>query len=139
MDYWCALWFWPIQKSKIYLVASSGGWKLAAMLEGNIVDVAPQAEIDFVAEHLRHGLGTEVSTGAGGFDSQLQLATSRSPDLHDKFGQLRISRLRQHFSRVAQVEATCCAVGSSCTGNCAFPTSSLDAAASTWCLVTHRG
>ena len=104
MDYWCALWFWPIQKSNDLPSREQWWMEVGAMLEGNIVDIAPQAEIDFVAEPAARVLVPRSQPALEGFDSQLQLAPP-NPNLHDKFGQLRISRLRQHFSRVAQVEA----------------------------------
>ena len=78
--------------------------EIGAILKVTSSDIAPQAEIDFVAEPAARVLVPRSQPALEGFDSQLQLAPP-NPNLHDKFGQLRISRLRQHFSRVAQVEA----------------------------------
>ena len=46
-----------------------------------------------------------------GFETQLPLSQAADqPNLHDKLGQLRISKLRQHFARIPQVEAVAEAV-----------------------------
>ena len=52
----------------------------------------------------------EVQGSLTGFETQLPLAQSpEQKNLHDKFGQLRISRLRQHFPRIVQVETVAAA------------------------------
>src|SRR5207249_1338863 len=105
MDYWCALWFWPIQNSADLPTREQWWMELGAVLEGNIVDIAPQADIDFSPEPLTEVLVPKPQPTLDGFDSQLQLtATAAEPKLYDRLGQLRISRLRQHFPRVSQVE-----------------------------------
>ncbi len=109
MDYWCALWFWPIQESASLPSREQWWMEVGAVLEGNIVDLAPQAEMDFTPEPSPEPLVPKAQPAFADFEAQPQLAgDSRSvqPVLHDRFGQLRISKLRQHFSRVAQVEAT---------------------------------
>jgi hypothetical protein len=105
MDYWCALWFWPIQSSADLPTREQWWMELGAALEGNIVDIAPQAAIDFSPEPSTEVLIPTPQPTLDGFDSQLRLATTAGePKLHDRLGQLRISRLRQHFPRVSQVE-----------------------------------
>jgi len=48
----------------------------------------------------------EVQPTFEGFETQLPLSqAAEQRNLHDKFGQLRISRLREHFARVPVVEA----------------------------------
>ncbi|MEI6415123.1 MAG: class I SAM-dependent DNA methyltransferase, partial [Pseudomonadota bacterium] len=101
MDYWCALWFWPITQSADLPSREQWWLEIGAILEGNIVDLNPQAEFDFNAappppaarDDLLSTLSPEWAT------SPAQIS------LHDTFGQLRISKLRQHFSRVVTVEA----------------------------------
>lgn len=108
MDYWCALWFWPITQSQ-HLPSREQWWmEVGAILEGNVVDLAPQAGLDFseaaVPEQL---LPKELSDLQDDMFGSVQptLATQPAgPNLHDKLGQLRISKLRQHFPRVAVVE-----------------------------------
>jgi hypothetical protein len=40
MDYWCALWFWPIQGSSTLPMREQWWMEIGAILEGNIVDLA---------------------------------------------------------------------------------------------------
>jgi hypothetical protein len=106
MDYWCALWFWPIHRSADLPTREQWWMEVGAGLEGNIVDIAPQAEIDFRPEPVSSLLVPKPQPALEGFDSQLRLAVSDAEaGLHDRFGQLRISRLRQHFPRIAQIES----------------------------------
>lgn len=105
MDYWCALWFWPIQNCAHLPTREQWWMEVGAILEGNIVDIASQAEIDFSLEAPTQVLTPKPQPTLDGFESQLRLGTAATdPKLHDRFGQLRISRLRQHFPRVSQVE-----------------------------------
>ena len=105
MDYWCALWFWPIQKSADLPNREQWWMEVAAVLEGNIVDVTPQSEIDFSDNVAAQVLEPTSQQTLDGLDSETLSATNGvGAGLHDRFGQLRISRLRQHFPGVAQVE-----------------------------------
>ncbi len=107
MDYWCALWFWPIQESASLPSREQWWMEVGAVLEGNIVDLAPQPEMKFTLEPSPEPLVPKAQPAFADFETQPQLAgDSVQPVLHDRFGQLRISKLRQHFPRVAQVEAT---------------------------------
>lgn len=108
MDYWCALWFWPITASEELPSREQWWMEIGAILEGNVVELAPQASLDLqstAVEKPQHVI-PEIQGSLLGFETQLSLteATDKSA-LHDKFGQLRISKLRQHFPRVAAVEA----------------------------------
>ncbi|WP_343727689.1 class I SAM-dependent DNA methyltransferase [Burkholderia seminalis] len=107
MDYWCALWFWPITESAQLPSREQWWMEIGAILEGNVVDVFPQLGLElFSAEHERpRALIPEIQGSLTGFETQLPLMQEvSSPKLHDKYGQLRISRLRQHFPRVKMVE-----------------------------------
>nr|WP_315848148.1 class I SAM-dependent DNA methyltransferase [uncultured Rhodoferax sp.] len=107
MDYWCALWFWPITESS-HLPSREEWWmEVGAILEGNVVDIAPQATLDLLpATEGPQLLVPEVQPTFEGFETQLPLQQpADQPNLHDKFGQLRIKRLREHFPRVPVVEA----------------------------------
>lgn len=108
MDYWCALWFWPITASSHLPIREEWWMEIGAILEGNVVDLAPQGSLDLqrTSPEAPQVLVPEVQGSFLGFETQLPL--SQSPDqrnLHDKFGQLRISKLRQNFLRIVQVEA----------------------------------
>jgi hypothetical protein len=106
MDYWCALWFWPITQSTSLPSREQWWMEIGAILEGNIVEVAIQKEMSFEVppsltsgeKHQPHLLDPP--------DPQLLLleAPHQPPRLHDRFGQLRISRLRQNFPRITTVE-----------------------------------
>ncbi|QEY16717.1 class I SAM-dependent DNA methyltransferase [Cellvibrio sp. KY-GH-1] len=117
MDYWCALWFWPIQQSADLPSREFWWMEIGAILEGNVVDITPQLP---ETGDLFGALSTStpsVAQGAGatGFEdiqgdifggAQPSLApVAEQPNLHDKYGQLRISKLRENFPRIKQVEA----------------------------------
>ena len=155
MDYWCALWFWPITQSASLPSREAWWLEVGAILEGNIIDLAPQQTMafDFFAPAETSPATADTATATvrpatadtatatvrpatadttiatvrpepveglapvqpsfDGFETQLSLSAaepvaSPAPEaaqLHDKLGQLRISKLRTHFARIAQVEA----------------------------------
>lgn len=105
MDYWCALWFWPITQSANLPSREQWWLEIGAILEGNIVDLAPQSQMDFTPTPEPQKLVPEIQAT---FFSDIQLSLASTPDrpnLHDRFGELRISKLRDNFSRIKQVEA----------------------------------
>jgi hypothetical protein len=109
MDYWCALWFWPIRGSGLLPSREQWWMEIGAILEGNVVDLTPQPQFDFAlaAEPQPELPGLESTTQLSllGPGPQTELASDPTgPHLHDRFGQLRISRLREHFPRVQTVE-----------------------------------
>jgi hypothetical protein len=107
MDYWCALWFWPITESASLPSREAWWMEVGAILEGNIVDIAPQRSLDLSNVELEapQVIIPEVQATIEGFETQLPLSqASDQPNLHDKLGQLRISRLREHLPRIMQVE-----------------------------------
>ena len=115
MDYWCALWFWPITQSASLPSREEWWMEVGAILEGNIIDLTPQSSLHLVFSEppvTRKPGGVELIFGEvqpafEGFEpNQLSLsAPAEPPQLHDKLGQLRISRLRTHFARIPQIEA----------------------------------
>ncbi len=118
MDYWCALWFWPITRSAELPSREQWWMEVGAILEGNVVELT-SSQTDLVFSQPATGSAdllfgaddsapvfTPVQPSLDGVDEvQPALAAAPAPRLHDKLGQLRISRLRQHFARVAVVEA----------------------------------
>jgi hypothetical protein len=105
MDYWCALWFWPITESADLPSREQWWMEIGAILEGNIVDLTVQSQLDFTVEAASEPLIPEESPTLFGSD-QLRLTVEvDKPKLHDKFGQLRISKLRQNFARIKNIEA----------------------------------
>lgn len=108
MDYWCALWFWPITGSASLPSREAWWTEIGAILEGNIVDLAPQQTLELqpTAPEAPQVIIPEVQPSFDGFETQLPLSQSADqPNLHDRLGQLRISKLRTHFARIPQVEA----------------------------------
>jgi hypothetical protein len=107
MDYWCALWFWPITAAAQLPTREQWWMEVGAILEGNIVDIGPQPGLDLFAtkQEAPQLLVPETQPSLLGMETQLPLAQSTDQaNLHDRFGQLRISKLRQHFPRVLLVE-----------------------------------
>lgn len=106
MDYWCALWFWPITESDRLPSREAWWMEIGAILEGNVVDLTPQGSLELLP--VTEGpqlLVPEVQPTLAGFEVQLTLQQpAEQPNLHDRFGQLRIKKLREHFPRVAVVE-----------------------------------
>ncbi|MES9831156.1 MAG: N-6 DNA methylase [Candidatus Thiodiazotropha sp. DIVDIV] len=111
MDYWCALWFWPLDQ--VSSLPSRAQWltEIGAILEGNILEVEQQRELDlsdqpakveeqFLMPEAQDTLFDELP------GQQMALsAESRDKTLHDRYGELRIKRLRDHFPRIKSVEA----------------------------------
>src|SRR5262249_1684297 len=109
MDYWCALWFWPIRGSSQLPSREQWWMEVGAILEGNVVDLTPQSAFDFAHTAERQpelpGLASATQLSLLGAGQQTTSASDPTgPNLHDRFGQLRISRLREHFPRVKLVE-----------------------------------
>jgi hypothetical protein len=94
MDYWCALWFWPITESASLPSRDQWWLEIGAILEGNIVDLAVQPDLPVVPE-----ANKEPDDPSSLFNTDKEL-----PGLVDRLGQLRISRLRQNFSNIKTVE-----------------------------------
>lgn len=109
MDYWCALWFWPITHAQQLPEREQWWMELGAILEGSVVDLAPQGQFDLAPQAAEPVAQVVIHAAQGsleGFDLQLPLSSSAAaPQLQDKYGQLRISRLHEHFPRVVAVEA----------------------------------
>ena len=109
MDYWCALWFWPIRGSGELPSREQWWMEVGAILEGNVVDLTPQPQFDFAVaaepQPELPGLASTTQLSLLGPGQQTAPASDpNGPNLHDRFGQLRISRLREHFPRVKTVE-----------------------------------
>lgn len=105
MDYWCALWFWPITSSARLPSREEWWLEVGAILEGNVVDLAPQRGLDFMEPPEPQQLLPDIQDDLFGAVQPTLATQPVGANLHDKFGQLRISKLRQHFPRIEQVEA----------------------------------
>jgi hypothetical protein len=110
MDYWCTLWFWPLAQANALPTRTQWITEVGAILEGNVMEIDEQRELDLAprpAKVERQYRVPEVQPSL--FDDQpgqLPLvAAGAEKTLHDRYGELRIKRLREHFPRVIQVEA----------------------------------
>ena len=110
MDYWCALWFWPLDQ--VASLPSRAQWltEIGAILEGNILEIEEQRAFDFApqpAKIERQVLVPEVQGSLfANLPGQMTLAAdSPVKTLHDRYGELRIQRLREQFPRLQAVEA----------------------------------
>jgi hypothetical protein len=123
MDYWCALWFWPITDSARLPSREEWWMEVGAILEGNVIDLLPpqQQTLDLApaaplatASAATAAPGTALAGAATAAAAQVSLEGFGGPPtlvdvrdgkpLLDRMGQLRISRLREHFPRVKVVE-----------------------------------
>lgn len=107
MDYWCALWFWPISNAANLPSRELWWMEIGAILEGNIIELAVQPELDLSGKDTdaQEVLAPEIQSSFEGFESQVPLTQASSEkSLHDRLGQLRISKLRQHFPRIKLIE-----------------------------------
>ncbi len=109
MDYWCALWFWPIADSAKLPSREEWWLEVGAILEGNVVDLAPQRGLDFTEPSVPQQLLPDIQGDMFGAVQPTLEARPTGANLHDRFGELRISKLRQHFPRIEQVEAVAAA------------------------------
>ena len=95
MDYWCALWFWPITGSAALPSREEWWLELGAILEGNIIDLTQQPEFDLSERRVAETPPAQAVLFAD---------KTEEPRLHDRYGELRISRLREHLPRILRVE-----------------------------------
>ena len=106
MDYWCALWFWPIQQSASLPTREEWWMEVGAILEGNIVDLAAQTSLDLAQTRAPQPFAPKPQGELTGFEEPSTLMTApREASLRDRFGNLRINRVREVFPRIKQVEA----------------------------------
>ena len=114
MDYWCALWFWPLQPVQNLPNRTQWITEVGAILEGNIMEIEEQREFNFGAD-ANVGAASEMRLNphlqdvqAPLFDDQPGQLSFSAPapenSLHDRYGDLRIERLRNNFPRIVQVE-----------------------------------
>ena len=87
MDYWSALWFWPIRQ--VDSLPTRDSWLL---------------ELSMILGDLEQGIGEELG--------QINLFADTQPkqlavDFSDRHGFVNVQKLREEFERLRQVEAVC--------------------------------
>jgi hypothetical protein len=85
MDYWCALWFWPIEKADLLPSRAEFLLDLSLLLEGNLYDAGP-------------AIGEQFSMFPDTMPQQLALA------LRDEFGFVDVDRLCRENPRFKLVQ-----------------------------------
>jgi hypothetical protein len=102
MDYWCALWFWPIRQSATLPTREAWWLEVGAILEGNIVEIGDRA-LPFGAEAVDEPVSSRPQQVLPEMEEQPALRIL-APQLHDRYGKLRITKLREAFPRLVEVE-----------------------------------
>jgi hypothetical protein len=85
MDYWCALWFWPIEKADLLPSRAEFLLDLSLLLEGNVYDTGP-------------AVGEQFSMFPDTMPQQMALA------LKDEFGFVDVDRLCRENPRLKLVQ-----------------------------------
>ncbi|HRD68040.1 MAG TPA: class I SAM-dependent DNA methyltransferase, partial [Candidatus Competibacter sp.] len=104
MDYWCALWFWPLDRAELLPDRDQFWFELGLVLRGNVVDTRPQAELDLTATAAPEPFAPKPQAALPGMEVQLSLsAPPTTRDITDRFGQLHIEKLFEFFPRLKLV------------------------------------
>ena len=110
MDYWCALWFWPIDKADLLPDRDTFIMEIGLLLTGNILNTQhSQAELDFSDE------GVKEKTANYTHQEQLELPGSQTNmdiefdaetdiNVTDSKGRLRIEKIFKKFPRLKLVQ-----------------------------------
>jgi len=85
MDYWCALWFWPIEKAELLPTREEFLFELSLILEGNVYSSEP-------------GIGEQMSLFPDTRPRQMSL------DMIERFGVVCVDDLCQKFKRLQIVQ-----------------------------------
>ncbi len=84
MDYWCALWFWPIDKADLLPDRNTFWFEIGVLLRGNVVD-------------------TDISQQRPLGYTQPPSAIERTKAITDKHGQIHIEKLFEYYPRLRLV------------------------------------
>lgn len=124
MDYWCSLWFWPIEKARLLPERSLFLMEVGLLLAGNILDVSSepeQAEMDFIADTDKSITQNDQKVGGGASDNNSKgaltetgqaslalgdietLEKEQTEQYQDSKGQLKIKKLFKDFPRLQLV------------------------------------
>ncbi|MGF1615552.1 MAG: N-6 DNA methylase, partial [Gammaproteobacteria bacterium] len=111
MDYWCALWFWPLDRAADLPSREQFLMELSLLLAGDVRDTKPeQRPLDLEVEPVENRRQTYVADAAqGAFPGSqtlldLRLPELRAPSVIDTKGQLHIEQLLERFPRLALVD-----------------------------------
>jgi hypothetical protein len=119
MDYWCSLWFWPIQQADLLPSRAEFLFDLTLILEGNLFD----ANVDENGQQL---LFPDTRP------KQLSL------NMLNELGHVDVDRLCRENKRLAWFAGLWKNIGI-CTGNWSLPICLRPGAALTWCWEIRHG
>ena len=105
MDYWSSLWFWPLDQADLLPSRETFLFEIGLVLRGNVVDTRAQSELDLVTSNTPEPLAPLPQGALPGMEVQLQLSSQPSTrDITNRFGQLHIEKLFEHFPRLRMVD-----------------------------------
>lgn len=107
MDYWCALWFWPIDQYELLPDRDTFLMEVGLLLTGNVLDTEqdePQSELALAVpvEPFPMGQG-ELPLPGTQIPLGLTVHSPDQPEFIDRQGQLHIEKLFKHFPRLKLV------------------------------------
>ncbi len=114
MDYWCALWFWPIDEVATLPSREEFIMDVGLVIYGNILDsetITPfsepkQSELWSEQPDQEATQHSTQQRAQPHYQSQLPFATGQSePQLHDHRGELNIEKLFEYAPRLKRVQA----------------------------------
>lgn len=85
MDYWCALWFWPIDKADMMPDRNLFWLEIGILLKGNVIDTTFDQQVSF------------------NFGKQLTLDEATKA-ITNKYGQIHIEKLFENYPRLKLVD-----------------------------------
>ncbi len=114
MDYWCALWFWPIDEAEDLPTRDEFIMEIGLLIHGQVLDA--ETTQTFVEPKQESLWGNEMTVPvmtserqqsplpiAGSQDQLLFEEEGSQPSLHDHKGQLNIEKLFEYFPRLKRV------------------------------------
>jgi len=94
MDYWCALWFWPIEKADLLPSRSEYIYDMSLILEGGIMSVKQQGQ---------KGVWTRAGYQTSMFDTDIEQLALDLEKKYDDLGKVNLDQLCENEERLALV------------------------------------
>ena len=94
MDYWCALWFWPIDKADLLPSRSEYIYDMSLILEGGIMSVKQQGQ---------KGVWTKTGYQTSMFDTDIEQIALDLEKKYDDLGKVNLDQLCENEERLALV------------------------------------
>lgn len=115
MDYWCALWYWPLDAVNELPDRDTFWMEIGLLLRANVVETRGQMELGLGLPSDANGmakgegpplaLAPEVQSALPGMELQLPLTEDvTTRDITDRLGRLHIEKLYTHFPRLKRVQ-----------------------------------